>query len=130
MQESRKILLDTNFLLIPEQLKIDIFEELQRICYFPFQVYILDKTLEELQSIKQRTQGKDKTAANVALELIKVKNIQTIDTSSYSEDNYVDSIIQQLKDDYIVATQDIALRKHFKRYIILRQKKYLELKER
>ncbi|MBW2991754.1 hypothetical protein KY345_00870 [Candidatus Woesearchaeota archaeon] len=30
----RKIILDTNFLLIPGQFKIDIFSEIRRICDF------------------------------------------------------------------------------------------------
>ncbi len=128
MQGSRKILLDTNFLLIPEVLHIDIFEELKRICHFPYTLFILDKTVAELQVIVGRSKGKDKRAAGVAIELIKLNNIQIIDTTMYPPEDYVDSILKQLADEYIIATQDRDIQKKCKQYIIVRQLHYLQLK--
>ncbi len=53
------IILDTNFLLIPAQFKVDIFSEVERICNFRYQLVIIDKTLEELEDIVSETQGKN-----------------------------------------------------------------------
>ena len=133
MPESKKIILDTNFLLIPGQLHVDIFEELSRICHFPYQLLVLDKTIHELEKIKTTNKGKHKVAATVALELVHKHQIEVIDTQEYPEEMYADTILKELTEkdkDYIIATQDIALRKNFKKYIILRQKKYLQLKMR
>ena len=44
----KKIILDTNFLLIPAQFNVDIFSEIERICDFQYQLCIVDKTLSEL----------------------------------------------------------------------------------
>ena len=38
----------------------DIFAELTRICDFNYNIYILDKTIEELESIQKRQTGLDK----------------------------------------------------------------------
>ncbi|MBI5393368.1 hypothetical protein HZA96_05855 [Candidatus Woesearchaeota archaeon] len=137
MPESKKIILDTNFLLIPGQLHVDIFEELSRICNFPYQLFVLDKTVQELKKIIATNKGKHMAAATVALKLIQMNTIdhklKLIDTKGYPEEMYADTILKELAEkdkEYIIATQDIALRKNFKKYIILRQKKYLELKIR
>ena len=121
-----KIILDTNFLLIPAQFKVDIFSEIQRIADFKYQLYVLDKTLDELKKIQKEQRGKHKSAAKPALALIKNKKVKTIKTSS---DKYVDDLlVQYSKKGAIIATQDLGLKKRLKKpYIILKQKKYLSL---
>ena len=75
--------------------------------------------------------GKNKKAAQLALKLIKLKDIQIIK----SEEKDVDSVIlENLDNEIIVATQDILLKKELLQkgasVIILRQKKYLNLIEK
>lgn len=117
----KKIILDTNFLLAIGQFHVDIFSELERICDFPYEVYILDKTIEELKRII-RTGRKGKFAAKLALEFIKgrVKLLE-------GRGNFVDNILVDLADkDTIIATQDRELKKRIKtRIITIKQKKYL-----
>lgn len=125
-----KILLDTNFLLIPSQFKVDIFSEIDRIIETNYQICILDKTIDELNNVVAKSKGKDKKAAQLALQLIEHKKPEIIST----ETAYVDKAILDIVDkDYIVATQDQALKKLLKEkgipVIILRQKKYLQLIE-
>ena len=140
----KKILLDTNFLLIPYQFKVDIFSEIDRIILEKYQICILDKTIDELNKIirDKEQKLKNRLAATLALQLVKAKDVKIIKTklSNKSEkgfevqkelqrqDKSVDDIIAELK-GYIIATQDILLRKrlkHLKKGIItLRQKKYL-----
>ena len=126
----RKILLDTNFLLIPYQFRVDIFTQIDKIATFEYELFILDKTLEELKKIVEKQKGKDKYAARIALKLIAIKNIGVIKTKSNRK---TDDIILDiaLKDDFIVATQDKDLKRRLINQdisvIILRQKKRLAI---
>ena len=130
MADSKRIVLDTNFLLIPAQFGVDIFAEVERICDFPFKVYIIETTLKELENIMEKSAGKARQAAKLALELVKAKDINIIS----SDVGYVDRAILNIVDENtIVATQDSELRDKLKkkgvRLITLRQKKYLILGE-
>ncbi len=126
----KKILLDTNFLLIPAQFRVDIFSEIERICNFNYKLYILDRTIEELNSIIEKQRGKNKEAAKLALKLVKLKKISIIKTK---EKSATDRLIIKTanKKEFIVATQDKFLKKQLKTeniaLIVLRQKKRLLL---
>ena len=124
----KKILLDTNFLLIPFQFNVDIFTEIDRIILNNYKIYVLDKTLEELESIiKDKNQKlKNKNAAKLGLQLVKAKKLNIIKTDSKET---VDDIIVNIHEDYIVATQDIELKRRLNaKTITLRQKQHLILK--
>ncbi len=126
----KKIILDTNFLLIPPQFKVDIFSEIDRICNFNYELSIIDKTVDELKKIiKTAKKGKDKAAAKLALALLKTRKIKKIKT----KEGYVDNLIlKSINKDCILATQDVLLRKEAvkkgAKVIFLRSKKYLILK--
>lgn len=125
----KKIILDTNFLLIPVQFKVDIFSEIDRICLFKYKLFIVDKTIGELKQIIEKQRGKHRLAAKIALQLIKKKDISIIKT----KEGRVDDLILQLLDkDCILATQDELLRKKAVKKgiteIVLRSKKHLVLK--
>lgn len=91
----RTIILDTNFILECLRFKIDIFNELQRICDFHFEIAVLDKTLNEL---------KGKPLENLALKLIEKYKILKTDSNKS-----VDSILLEYEED-IVATVDSELK--------------------
>jgi len=121
----RKILLDTNFLLIPAQFNVDIFSEIDRLMLENYHLFVLDKTIAELKKITaDRKQSlKHRNAAKLALQLIKAKQVKIIETA---EDLPVDDLIARMQKDYIVATQDIALKRRLNTKIItLRAKKKL-----
>ncbi len=121
----KKVILDTNFLLIPSQFKVDIFSEIDRICDFGYSLNILDKTFDELKKIVEKQKGKHRQAALLALKLIKAKKVKAIKTK---KDEGVDDSLAALAkaNDVIVATQDKLLKKRIKKPVItLRQKKYL-----
>ncbi len=120
-----KIIIDTNFLLIPIQFRVDIFSEIERIMSLPYELFILDKTIMELNKIIAEQKGKDKEAAKLALQLIKGK-VNLIKT----EKGLVDDLIVELVDkDTFVCTQDMILKKRIKakgaKLIIMKQKQYL-----
>jgi len=126
----RKILLDTNFLLIPYQFKVDIFTQIDKISIFKYKIFILDKTLQELNKIVEEQKGKNKDAARIALKLISIKDIEVIKTeSNKNTDDTIYGIA--LKDDFIVATQDKDLKRKLVnqgcKVIILKQKKILAI---
>ena len=122
----KKIILDTNFLLIPSQFNIDIFREIDRIILEKYKLYIIDKTINELNKIikGKKQKQKNRSAAKLALQLIKVKKVNILRTK---QDLNVDDILASIK-GYIIATQDIALKRRIKsQKIILRAKKKLVL---
>ena len=124
----KKIIIDTNFLLIPYQFKVDIFSEIRRICDFNYEICIIDETIDELRKIMMMP-GRDKLGAVLALQLLphhKVKKILT------KKDKSVDDlIVDTAGKDTLVATQDAELKRRLKknkiRLIVMRQKKYLAL---
>ena len=123
----KKIILDTNFVLIPAQFNVDIFSEIDRICDFRYSLHVLDKTFDELKNIIEKQRGKHKQAALLALKLLKAKKVKVIKTK---EDKNVDELLIDLarNEDVIVATQDKLLKKRLKKPMItLRQKKYLKI---
>jgi len=123
----KKIILDTNFLLIPAQFHVDIFSEIDRICDFSYSLNVLDKTLDELNNIVEKQRGKHKRAALLALRLLKAKKVKVIKTK---KDKYVDDILVDLakEKEIIIATQDKELKKQLEKpIIVLRQKKYLKI---
>ena len=73
MQSVKKIILDTNFLLILEQFKVDIFSEIDRISNFKYKLLVFDRILDELEKIVQSQRRKYGKAAKLALQLIKSK---------------------------------------------------------
>ena len=135
-----KIIFDTNFLLIPGSLKVDIFLEIDRIIDEPYELYIVDKTLNELENIIENQRGKYKEAAKIALQLIKQKDVKVIDVKQKSlymkydfGEHIVDDILLKISDENtIIATQDKELKKKLSekgiKTIILRNKKHLELR--
>lgn len=129
----KKIYLDTNFLLIPIQFKVDIFDEIERICDFPKEVLILSNTVDELKKIIDTQKGKDREAAKVALQIIDKKAKQkSLNITAFSKESEVDDILVELaKDGAIVATQDKELKKRIEsvggKIIILKSKSYLQM---
>ncbi len=136
MAGNRKIvLLDTNFLLIPAQFKVDVFAELQRLCDFSYEVVVLDSTVDELNGImgSKAASGKDRRAAKLGLKLIKAKGVAVISTERKvfkSTDKAILDFAAQGKGSVVVATQDRLLREKLRSagvaVIVLREKQYLK----
>lgn len=125
--KKKKVILDTNFLLIPGQFKVDIFAEIEKLMSEPFVLCIVDKALVELNKLTVTGKEKDRFAAKLALALIRQKNLKTL--RSFSKKSVDDIIVKQADNNTFIATQDKALRKRLKlkqaKIIGLRQKKYL-----
>ncbi len=122
----KTIVLDTNFLLIPWQFKVDIFSEIERVCRFPYELKVVEGTMDELQKLMEKGDAKEKKAAKFAISLIKQYKIGTIE----ADEGDVDSTIASLPKGTIVATQDGGLKRRLKEkgiaLVVLRQQKYLQ----
>ena len=126
----KRIILDTNFLMIPYKFRVDIFSEVNRICDFNYELYIFESSIGELRNIAENQSGIDKKAAQFALKLVKLKNIGIIKSGETDVDELM---LDSVNNDTIMATQDIQLKRQLLEkgasLIALRQKKYLQLTE-
>ena len=124
----KRIIIDTNFFLIPIQFHVDIFSEFHRLFNFEYRLCIFEETINELKHIMETQKQKHRKAAQFGLKLIKLKNIHIIK----SEKKDVDTLILEnaAKDD-VVATVDLALKRELIKkqipVVFLRKKQFLEL---
>ena len=120
-----KIILDTNFLLIPGSLGIDVMSLIKDV-EPTAEFFIVDKTKQELEGIVEKQSKKHRDSAKFALKLIEQKNIAVIKTKTFKN---VDEIIKEKadKEGFGVATQDKGLRDLLINVpiFVLRQKKYI-----
>lgn len=116
-----RILLDTNFLLIPAQFKIDVFEELKRFGE-PLTISVCVIELKKLS----RKKGKPGEHARIALLLLKKKKIKIVKAKGEADFALMN---HAKKFNCAVATNDRKLIKALKnngiKIIRMRQKKYL-----
>ncbi|HLD10789.1 MAG TPA: hypothetical protein VJB89_01795 [Candidatus Nanoarchaeia archaeon] len=122
------IILDTNFIIYLLKYKIQLFKEIERILYENYQIYVLDKTLEELKNLEEKGKKQNKLLTKLSLKFLKI-NENKILTIKTKENKQVDDLIKDIiNKDTIIATQDKKLKKVLKcPIIIIRQKKYLKL---
>jgi len=68
IQMSKKVIIDTNGLMIPGQFGVDIFSELERLGFDSF--LVARASVKELENIYTHGRGRHKRAAKIALELL------------------------------------------------------------
>jgi len=118
-----KLVMDTNFVMEVARNKIDLERELKRIMEYPYELYIISGTREELKKIAEEQKGKDRGTAKLALEMI--KDVKTLEVNGKNVD---EKLVDVSDKNTIIATQDRELKKKIKgRIIVVRQKKYLKL---
>ncbi len=123
----KNIILDTNFLLIPAQYKVDIFQEIERVFPEKVHIFVLDKSFEELDNVALQGRQKEKLHVKLAKSLLKTQNIKILHVDQKGS---VDDLLVELSNKgYIIATQDKELKRRLKQNIVtLRQNKYLLFK--
>ena len=117
---TRKILLDTNFLVAPFQLNVSIFEELEEM--YPYcEIYTLDDALQEAKSIESGKYGK------LVEKLIDIQDIKVLETTG---EGSVDDLLVDISDEFIVATNDKELKERLKdsgkEVVFIRSKSHLQ----
>lgn len=125
-----KVILDSNFLFIPFQFQIDIFEELMTLLNQKFEPIFLSPTHKELQRIAERGPPKMRQRALLALRL--AEKCRVVDVEQGFEET-PDDVITRVAAEWRcpVATNDRALRKRLRDknvpVIYLRQRSRLEM---
>ncbi|MEE9474634.1 MAG: PIN domain-containing protein [Candidatus Hydrothermarchaeaceae archaeon] len=122
MEKFCRVVLDTNFMLIPFQFSVDIKAELDRILDFNYRIYTLDGVLKELE-VLSKEKGQSGRAAKASLEM--AKDFPTLTANGDIDD----TLLRLASNDTIICTNDRILKEKIKRkgapVIYLRQKKYL-----
>lgn len=124
-----KIILDTNLLMAIKELKVDIFAEIFKVCDFPYELCVLDRTIEELENLIKTSLLSKRQASQLALKLVEAKKVKILRTH---DSRHVDDILVDLgKNGAIIGTADreLKLRLHAdkSKILTLRQKKYIIL---
>ena len=103
-------MLDTNFLIAPFQLSIDLFEEIDRL-YPVNKVYTLEDAVQEAQSIEE---GRYKALVE---KLIETQDIEVLETEKETDssrkvekEKEVDDLLVNICDEFIIATNDRELK--------------------
>ena len=123
----KTILADTNFLVECARNKVDMHSELTRILDFSFEVAILDRTMEELDTIIARGK-KEGLAAKLVKTILMTKKVTIIPTDGGHTDKL---LLEKADENNIIATMDKALKQKLKAngqdVIIIRAQKKLEI---
>ncbi len=124
------VIIDSNFLFIPQKFKVDIFEEMRRLlggnvkCLVPYPV------LEELQQLREGAKPSLRRKVDFALSL--AERCEKEDLKA-EEGETVDDFIVRLASSrkYPVATNDAMLRKRLREkgvpVVFLRKRAHLEI---
>jgi len=125
-----RVILDSNFLFIPSQFRVDIFEELKKLLSQQFDPVLLRPTYQELLKIAEHGAPKLRRQASLALKLAEKCSIVPVET--HCGENSDDVILRVAKEwGCPVATNDRELRKRLRREgmptIFLRQRAYLAM---
>ena len=123
-----RLLLDTNFLLIPFQFKVDLPGELKRLLDGEYEIMVPEGVLRELEQLRMNARGRDKRNAASALSLAERFKIVS---GERDVDCVDDALLDLAKEDAVICTNDRELRNRAREkgipVIYLRQKKILEL---
>jgi len=125
-----KVILDSNFLLVPSQFKLDIFEGLTSLLKQSYEPILLSTTLHELQRMAHEEAPKLQKQTQIALKL--AEKCQLVNVKRETKETNDDVIVRvALQQKCAVATNDSALRQRLRDIsipvIYLRQKSRLEL---
>jgi len=105
------VLLDTNFLLVPYQFKLDVFTKLDELIEVPHLFLVPSGVKGELEKLA-KGKGKEGAAARFALKVLAVRKPEEVE----SDGNVDDWILAYAtKNKVIVATNDRILRGRLKK---------------
>ena len=129
-----KIIMDSNALFVPLQLKIDIFEELKKLLNMKFELILLSPIQRELEKLAKNGSSKMQKNASYALKMAeKCKSIELDEKSGGSSpDDAIFQVAREWKSP--VFTNDRELRKRLRNInvptIYVRQKSRLGINGR
>ena len=119
-----RIIADTNFLMLPGTLGVDIMRELERLVERRFELLVPSPVIKELEQISTHGSPKERTAARIGLSLARHGAVVRMRGDA-------DDCIVRLaaKKGYVVGTTDSELRRRLRRLgvsvIYLRKRSHL-----
>ena len=122
---SKEVVIDTNFFMVPFQFNVDIITELEKILP-SYKLTTPSFVINELKGLKNNNKGKVRLNANLALKLANSSKIEIKDISLLENETVDDALLRVSE---VLATNDIELKNRAKDKGItvayLRQKKYI-----
>ena len=122
---SKEVVIDTNFFMVPFQFNVDIITELEN--KLPsYKLTTPSFVINELKGLKKNNKGKIRLNANLALKLANSSKIEIKDISLLENETVDDALLRVSE---VLATNDIELKNRAKEKGItvayLRQKRYI-----
>ncbi len=129
-EEKLRVVLDSNFLFVPSQFQVDVFEDLAKLLNQRFESIILSSTLREIRGLTESKSSKEQKQALLALKLAEKCRIVPVEKGlGESYDDVIVRLASEWKSP--VATNDRELRRRLRSLglpvIFLRQKRRLIL---
>ena len=125
--ESKEVVIDTNFFMVPFQFNVDIIDELEKALP-SYKLTTPIFVINELKGLKRNNKGKIRLNADLALKLANSSNIEIKDISLENNETVDDALLRVSE---VLATNDIELKKRARKKGItvayLRQKTYLAI---
>lgn len=125
--ESKEVVIDTNFFMVPFQFNVDIIDELEKALP-SYKLTTPIFVINELKGLKRNNKGKIRLNADLALKLANSSNIEIKDISLENNETVDDALLRVSE---VLATNDIELKKRARNKGItvayLRQKKYIAI---
>ncbi len=122
---SKEVVIDTNFFMVPFQFNVDIITELEKILP-SYKLTTPSFVINELKGLKRNSKGKVRLNANLALKLANSSKVEIKDISLLENETVDDALLRVSE---VLATNDIELKNRAKEKGItvayLRQKKYI-----
>lgn len=133
LQKKKKVILDTNILLLPGQSGIDVFTEVDKAINDSYELCVIENTFEELKKIIEGNPNKkaDKFNAKLGLIMAKGKDLKVL-PNLFNKASVDDSIIHYSDKDTFVVTLDKELQRKVEakgaKLLLLHQQKYFVVK--
>jgi len=125
-----RVLLDTNFLMLPIRFGVDLRPELGRVIEASFSLATTPAVLDELRRLKKNV--KTRESKNIDFALASAEGIEKMDAVLLPEEDVDDQLVRLCEtEDLIVATTDSELRKRIRQkgkpVVFLRQRRFLSI---
>ena len=125
-----KVILDTNFVIYCAREKLDYFEEIPNLVREGFELVVPVQVINELEKLKndnfKKVSGKDKLAADLALQLLEANKVKTVNPVGKTVDEAIINLAEEDKKN-IVCTLDREMRQILGRVILINRGKKLML---
>ena len=123
--DSKEVVIDTNFFMVPFQFNVDIITELENLLP-SYKLTTPSFVINELEGLKNNNKGKTRLNANLALKLANSSKVEIKDISLLENETVDDALLRVSE---VLATNDIELKNRAKNkgitIVYLRQKKYI-----